>query len=163
MAKFTQEVNIPQTQEEINKTLDFIKSNLEKFKNPFASVNPFKDGEKLEFLAIVPVKWKHEKFGEGEYLALSFKDKKDTISLTSFTKEVNGFKSLDLSDNTLKSISNPDEGLAKLFRSTEWNESAINSILKWFEDKNNKCEVKLTTYYISQGASRKTCTLTNLV
>lgn len=163
MAKFIQEVNMPQTQEEISKTLEFIKSNLEKFKNPFSSNNPFKDGEKLEFLSIVPVKWKHEKFGEGEYLALAFKGKKDTISLTSFTKEVNGFKSLDLSDTTLKSISNPDEGLAKLFRSTEWNESAINTILKWFEEKNNKCEIKLTTYYTSQGAGRKTCTLTNLI
>lgn len=163
MAKFTQEVNIPQSQEEIAKTLDFIKSNLAKFKNPFASQNPFKDGEKLEFISIVPVKWTHEKFGNGEYLALSFKDKKDTIALTSFVKEVNGFKSLDLNDTTLTPISNSNEGLAELFRSTEWNESAIDSILKWFQDKNNKCEVKLTTYYVSQGAGRKTCTLTNLI
>ena len=85
------------------------------------------------------------------------------MSLTTFVKKVNGYKSLDMSDTTLQEITHKSEGFAKKLSGWEFNPDIIDKIYQWFSDKSNKCKVSLTTYYLSQGTGRKTCTLTNLV
>lgn len=162
MGKFIQTVVKPATEEEKKAIRENILANFTKFKNPLASQNPFSDGEELEFDAIVPVSWKHEKWGDGQYLALAFKGKEATIALSSFVKEVNGFASLDVNDTVLKPFKNVG-GLADVLKSQVWDKSLLDKIDKFFT-KHPKVKVKLTTYYVAYSATqRKTSTLTNII
>lgn len=162
MGKFIQTVVKPATEEEKKAIRENILANFAKFKNPLASQNPFSDGEVLEFDAVVPVSWKHEKWGEGQYLALAFKGKEATLALASLLKEVNGFGSLDTADTTLRPFKNVG-GLADIMKGQVWDKSLLDKIDAFFT-KNPKVKVKLTTYYVAYSATqRKTSTLTNIV
>lgn len=162
MAKFRQQVTEVTTAEEKAKMLENLKNKFSEFKNPLASSNPFSDGEELTFDYLTEVNWTHEKWGSGKYIAIKFVGKKDTLALSSLVKEVNGYATLDTNDNTMKPFKN-DGGLHDVMSGKDWDIAMLDNIIKWFADKGNKCKVKLTTYYISQGSSRKTCTLTNLI
>lgn len=156
MAKFIQTVATVTDRSENKKN---IRSAFNGFKNPFASTNPFKDGETLKFEDIVPVSWTHEKYGSGQYLALKFEGKKDVLALTSFAKEVNGYGSLDTADTELKPFANSG-GFAEWLSSQIWDESIIDKIYDWFD---KPIKIKLTKYYLPQGSTRKTCSLTNII
>lgn len=162
MAKFRQQVVEAATAEEKAKMLENLKTKFSEFKNPLASSNPFSDGEELEFDYLTEVNWTHERFGSGKYIAIKFVGKKDTISLSSFDKEVNAYTTADVNDKTMDTFKNSG-GLHDVMSGKHWDVQMLDDIIKWFADKGNKCKVKLTTYYISQGATRKTCTLTNLI
>lgn len=161
MAKFSQSVTrTPKTKAEKEALLKSIKKDFSKFKNPLASLNPFKDGEELEILGIVPVHWEHPNYGEGDYLALEIKNKSETLALTSLVKEVTGYKSADLKDTTPEDFANSG-GLSAIL-SGGWSEDTFDKLLKAITDK-PKWKVKLTYYYINRGDNRKKCSLTNLV
>ena len=162
MAKFIQSVTpIPQTTEGKNEHYETIKKDFAKYKNPFASQNPFKDGEDLEIEGIVPVSWKHETYGEGEYLAFAFKNKSETLALSSLVKEATGYATGSVSDTEAKDFRNPDEGLAKILREG-WSEATFDKILAAIKNK-KKRKIKLTHYYVNRGDNRKKCSLTNLL
>lgn len=156
MAKFIQTVATVTDRAENKKQ---IKSAFAGFKNPFASTNPFKDDESLKFEDVVAVSWSHDKYGSGQYLALKFEGKKDVLALTSFGKEVNGYGSLDTNDTELKPFANSG-GFASWLASQTWDESIIDKIYDWFD---KPIKIKLTRYYLPQGSTRKTCSLTNII
>ena len=162
MGKFIQKVTKPSSEEEKKTIREKIIAEFAKFKNPLSSQNPFSDGEELTYEGIVPVSWTHEKWGNGHYLALAFRGKEATIALTSFTKEVNGFGSLDTSDTIMKPFRN-EGGLAAVIRGKSWSPELLSDIDKFFT-QNPKVKIKLTTYYSAYSATqRKTSTLTNIV
>jgi hypothetical protein len=163
MAKFNQKVAVAATAEEKATMLQNLKNKFSEFKNPLASSNPFSDEEELTFDYLTEVNWTHEKWGSGKYIAIKFVGKKDTLALSSLVKEVNGYATLDTNDNTLKPFKNSGGLHDTMSGGKDWDVQMLDDIIKWFADKGNKCKVKLTTYYISQGSTRKTCTLTNLI
>lgn len=138
---------------------DFSTIKFENVKNPFASTCPFKDDQTVEFEGFVEVNWSHEKWGQGKYLALKFKNVKDVLALTALIKEVNGFASLDLSDMSLKEFRN-EGGLAELMRQHGTFDTDLLTKIKDFL-VNRK--IKLTKYYTNLGAGRKTCNLINII
>lgn len=142
-----------------------LKNNLKDYKNPFASANPFKDGQELTFEGLVEVVWSHEKYGSGKYLALSFVGIEPTISLSAFLKEAEGYTAFEIKDtDTAKSFKN-EGGFADWLRLQSWDDTLIDNIEEYFGKLTtpNKVKVKLTKYYIPMGSSRKASTLTNLV
>ena len=91
--------------------------------------------------------------------SLKFEGKKDVLALTSFGKEVNGYGSLNTSDTELKPFANSG-GFAQWLSSQTWDEGIIDKIYDWFD---KPIKIKLTTYYLPQGSTRKTCSLTNII
>ena len=140
-----------------------IKANLDIYKNPFASQIPFKDGEKLIFDDIVEVVWTHQKWGTGRYLALSFVGMEPTISLTSFLKKVEGYENFEIKRDDKARLFSNEGGFAEWISCQKWDANIIDGIIKWFNDRQNKVEVKLTYFYIPNGSSRKCRGLINLI
>lgn len=140
-----------------------MKANLNIYKNPFASKTLFKNGQKLIFDDIVEVAWTHERWGTGRYLALSFVGMEPTISLTSFLKKVEGYENFEIKrDDKARTFTN-EGGFAEWISYQKWDASIIDDIIKWFNDRQNEAEVKLTYYYIPDGSSRKCYALINLI
>lgn len=142
-----------------------LKNNLKDYKNPFASANPFKDGQDLTFEGLVEVTWSHEKWGSGKYLALSFVGIEPTISLSSFLKEAEGYSAFEIKDSDIAKTFTNEGGFANWLKTQEWNDTLIDKIEEYFANLStpNKVAVKLTKYYIPMGSSRKASTLTNLI
>lgn len=142
-----------------------IKSAFKDYKNPYASTNPFKDGQELVFEGLVEVAWSHEKYGNGKYLALSFVGIEPTISLSAFLKEVEGYEHFEIRDTDKSKSFRNEEGFADWLRLQNWDESLIDGIDRYFAGlaTPNKVVVKLTKYYIPMGSSRRASTLTNLI
>ena len=142
-----------------------LKNNLKDYKNPFASANPFKDGQELTFEGLVEVAWSHEKYGSGKYLALSFVGIEPTISLSAFLKEPEGYTTFEPKDTDIAQTFKNEGGFADWLRLQNWDENLIDDIEGYFANftEPNKVKVKLTKYYIPMGSSRKASTLTNLV
>ena len=142
-----------------------LKNNLKDYKNPFASQNPFKDGQELTFEGLVEVDWSHEKWGSGKYLALSFVGIEPTISLSTFLKETEGYTAFEVKDTDKAKTFRNEEGFADWLRLQKWDETLIDNIEEYFSKlaTPNKIKVKLTKYYIPMGSSRKASTLTNLI
>lgn len=142
-----------------------LKSSMKDYKNPFASANPFKDGQDLIFEGLVEVSWSHEKYGNGKYLALSFVDVEPTISLSAFLKEAEGYEHFEIKDTDKAKTFKNSGGFADWLRLQNWDENLIDDIEGYFANltEPNKVKVKLTKYYIPMGSSRKASTLTNLI
>lgn len=142
-----------------------IKAAFKDYKNPFASTNPFSDGQDLTFEGLVEVSWSHEKWGNGKYLALSFVGIEPTISLSSFLKEVEGYSAFEIKDTDKSKTFKNEGGFADWLKTKEWDETLIDDIEEYFGKLTtpNKVKVALTKYYIPMGSSRKASTLTNLI
>ena len=165
MAKFEQKVVKPTTAKEKEAQRKAMKESFAEYKNPFASQNPFRDGEDLVFESIVEVQWSHKDYGSGKYIALAFVGKEPTISLTSFLKEIKGYANYEIrADDKAQDFKN-EGGFAEWLSTQVWDSSILEEIEKWFAKgkRANKCKIKLTEYYTPLGSSRKKNTLTNLI
>lgn len=139
---------------------DFSTIKFENHKNPFVSTCPFKDEQTVEFEGFIEVAWSHEKFGNGKYLAIKFKGRKDVLALTSLLKEINGFTSLDLTDTTLKEFRN-EGGLADVMRQHgTFDVDLLSKISDFFKQER---KIKLTKYYRDFGLGRRIHGLINIV
>lgn len=162
MAKFVQTVVKPSTAEEKKANIQTILDNFGEYKAPLKSTNPFSDGQIVEYDTIVPVSWKHEKYGDGQYLAIAFKGVENVLALSAINAEKSGFVSANPFDGETKTFANKG-GLADVMSPTKWDKDEFNKLVKYLE-KHKKFKVKLTYFYVALSANtRKQSTLTNII